>query len=109
MPEPPRIDCGDLRDKVAAPDPAKAPLDTDSEAAGFYCLPERLAADAEQARKAQQEVPYLDPDRAVSPALSADLVPRRRAQIRAMWIWTMAILAVIIAAFLANLVYRGGG
>ncbi len=105
MSDRPDIDRGDLRDKVAAPDPARASFEADSEAAGFPDGAAVRAADAEQARKAQRAVPRLDPDRAVSTADDDLDLPRRR-HVHAVVIATIFILLAIIAAVTATLTYR---
>jgi hypothetical protein len=61
-----RTDRGDLRDKVAAPDPAAVPAAADAEAAGAPTDGRAAIADAAaQARDAARDVPRLDDDRAV--------------------------------------------
>jgi len=61
-----RTDRGELRDKVAAPDPAAAPAATDAEAAGAPTDGRVAMADAAaQAREAARAVPRLDDDRAM--------------------------------------------
>lgn len=59
---------GDLRDKVAALDPAAAPEEGDSEAGGAGMRGAARGADRRQARAAQRAVPRLDAGRAVSTA-----------------------------------------
>src|SRR5919198_4464638 len=73
------IDRGKLRDKVAVPDPATAPMDTDNEAAGAP-TPEPVAeaADREQAAVAQRAVPDLDKSRAASAPDGDDEISARR-------------------------------
>ena len=57
---------GDLRDKVAVNDPAAAPPQGDTEAAG-HAMPKAAAeTDRAQAAVAQRAVPELDASRAVS-------------------------------------------
>jgi hypothetical protein len=98
-----RTDRGDLRDKVAAPDPAAAPTDADSEAAGAASGAARAVADREQARVAQRAVPKLDPDRAVS-TLDRDAVVSARACHRdAMRIAALVAIALVMAAVLLAL------
>ncbi len=105
MPDRPDIDRGDLRDKVAAPDPAQASFEADSEAAGFPDGAAVRAADAEQAHKAQRAVPRLDPDRAVSLAYDDLDLPRRR-YLRALVIATVLVLLATIAAVTTTLTHR---
>jgi hypothetical protein len=76
-----RIDTDAMRDKVDAPDPAAAPMDTDNEAAGTPTpVAVAEAADRQQMAAAQRAVPRLDRSREQSAsAADEDLVgPRRR-------------------------------
>jgi hypothetical protein len=57
------IDHNELRDKVAADDPAIVPMDTDAEAAGTPTPPEADALDYAQAASAKRRVPHPDPSR----------------------------------------------
>jgi hypothetical protein len=74
-----RIDAGEMRDKVKAPDPAAAPMDTDNEAAGAP-TPAAVAdaADREQAAAAQRAVPESDKSRAESAPDPDDTIGTRR-------------------------------
>jgi hypothetical protein len=76
-------DMGDFRDKVAAPDPAAARADADSEAGGAPIPGLAEAADRRQATIARTAIPKLDRNRAVSagkasPNQKSHLVSRTR-------------------------------
>jgi len=75
-----RIDTDAMRDKVDAPDPTAAPMDTDNEAAGAP-TPEPVAesADRRQMAAAERAVPRLDEGREQSaPGPDEDVVGSRR-------------------------------
>ena len=99
----PRIDEGALRDKVAAPDPAAVSQDADSEAGAAPSAGERQRADAAQARLAQQKVPRLDPDRAVSTHDRDYVAPERRRQRELIWIASLVLLVAAVTAALIAL------
>lgn len=94
-------DEGALRDKVAAQDPAAAPMPADAEAAGTppAASAATAAATETQTKRAKAAVPHLDRDRAVSTAQYRKLgAPRDR--FLAAFIACLALGAGVTAAFL---------
>jgi hypothetical protein len=89
-----RTDKGDFRDKVAAADPAAAPVDADSEAAGAPIpIAATEAANRRQATIAGAAVPKLDPNRAVS----GDASLNRKSHLLVYLVAAVAVVLISIA------------
>lgn len=91
------IDRGELRDKVDAADPAAAPLETDSEAAGMPHPAASGDADARQKSLAASRVPVPDVDRVA--AVSRE----RRARDQRARRWRLAAFPLVILALVTAL------